>query len=45
MTQLLTETKHSTARCHVMTPPRGGGGGGGGRVGERGGGGWMRAPQ
>ena len=21
MTQLLTETKHSTARCHVMSPP------------------------
>ena len=30
MTQLLTETKPSTARCHVMTAPSGGGGGGGG---------------
>ena len=27
MTQLLTETKHSTAWCHVMMPPSGGGGG------------------
>ena len=44
MAQLLTETKHSTARCHVMTPPRGGaGGGGGGGGGGRGGGGC--APQ